>query len=407
MDILCQVVATMTDTSHIPQLMSIRQTCRAVKGLVERELVHTFNEYRFTSHRQLAQFCLLLLRRSQELLPLMHTLEISGSLHHQVEPSRGCICLELLAKVFAQSTALANVSLYDAEELLAGDKRLRRALARSTSLKTLSIYEGVGPATMATFKALRPGLRQLEVNLFEHYGRDSDYDRPPLLSVLKGVRFSLEELSVTSGDDRLSINMEDPDAVWPMVHTLSLTCIWQDTPELAKSFPNLRRLTQGDDYCGEPDEARQYSLSQGICWPTLDTVNLGTEFLWAAGLTCTVRELSCGIKTCEADVNYLLADLPTLSPVVLDIGFRMPAFTATPDSGVSPSKLARIWALLPRTKTLVITLGGSAANSTIEHIDNYMVMITCIIQEGSSIADRRTLSSMTLPPTSKFPPWSI
>jgi hypothetical protein len=343
--------------------------------------VHTFNGHRFTSHRQLAQFCLLLLRCPQKLLPLLHTLEISGNLHHRVEPSRGCICLELLAKVFAQSTTLANVSLYDAEDLLAGDKRLRHELARSTSLKALSIYEGVGPATMATLKALRPGLRQLEVNLFEPYERDSDYDRPPLLSVLKGVRSSLEELSVSGGDDRLTIDMEDPDAVWPMVHTLTTACIWQDTPELAKSFPNLRRLTQGEEYCGEPEDARQYSLNEGICWPTLDTVHLDTEFLWAAGLTCSVRKLLCGIKTCEADVNYLLADLPTLSPVVLDVDFHLPAFTATHDSGVSSSMLARIWPLLSRTKTLVISLEGSAANSTIEHIDSYMVIISLSSKE--------------------------
>jgi hypothetical protein len=335
----------------------------------------------------------------------MHTLHISSILHHRTEPAHGCICLELLAKVVAQSTTLANVSLYDAEELLAGDKRLRHALARSTSLRSLSIYESVGPATMAMFKALRPGLRQLEVDLMEH-GHQDWPDQPPLLSALKGLRSSLEELSVTGGDDRLSIDMEDPDAVWPMVHTLTTCCIWQDTPELAKSFPNLRRLRQGDEYSGEPEDARQYSLSEGTCWPTLDTVHLSTEFLYAAGLTCSVRKLFAYIKTCEADVNYLLADLPTLSPVVLQIEFRMPAFTETPDSGVSSSMLARIWPLLSRTKTLEITLGGCGANSTIEHIDSYMV-ITSVIQGGPSIADRRTLSSSTLPPTSTFPRWSI
>jgi hypothetical protein len=405
MDILYQVIATMTHCSQIPQLICILRTCRAVRGPVERQLVHAFNGYPFTSHRQLAQFCLLLLRHPQKLLPLMHTLDISDTLHGRVEPSYRCICLELLAKVFAQSTTLANVSLHDGEDLLSGDKRLRHALARSTSLKSLSIFNCVGPFTRSMFKAMRPGLRQLEVDLMEHLGRD-DYDRAPLLSVLKGIRSSLEELSVTAGDDRLSIDMEDPDAVWPMVHTLTTSCIWQDTPELTKAFPNLRRLSQGPDYCGEPEETRQYCLNEGLCWPTLDTVHLDTQFLYAAGLTCPARELFGSIKTCEADVNYLLADLPTLSPVVLHIEFRIPAFTGTPDSGVSTSVLARIWPLLSRTKTLEITLGGSAANSTIEHIDSYMV-ITSGVQGGSSIADHRTLSSMTLPPTSKFPRWSV
>jgi hypothetical protein len=373
MDILYQVVANMTHTSHVPQLISILQICSAVRGPVEKQLVHTFNEHRFANHRQLAQLCLLLLRHPQELLPILHTLRISGNLHHRTEPSHGCICLELLAKVFAQSTTLANVSLYDAEELLAGDNRLRRALAGSTSLRSLCIRQGVGPATMAMFDALRPGLRELEVNLIE-YG--SHHDRPPLLSALKGIRSSLEELCVTGGDDRLSIDMHDPDAVWPMVHTLNLSCIWADTPPLVKAFPNLRHLDQGDDYCGDPEDARQYSLSEGRWWPTLDTVHLNTEFLWAAGLTCPVRRLFSDIKTCEADVNYLLADLPTLRPVVLDIDFRMPAFTETPDSGVNPSMLARIWPLLSRTKTLMITLAGSATNSRVEHIDSYMVIIS-------------------------------
>jgi hypothetical protein len=399
----------MTHDYYVPHLLSIRQTCHAVRLPVERQLVHMFNGHEWTNHRKLAQFCLLLLRRPRELLPLMDTLHISDNLHNRVEPSRGCICLELLAKVFQQSTTLANVSLYDAEELLAGDKRLRHALARSTSLKSLSIYEGAGPATMATFKALRPGLRQLEVDL-SSYARPYWPDQPPLLSVLKGIRSSLEELSVTSGDDRLSIDMEDPDAVWPMVHTLTTCCIWQNTPQLAKTFPNLRQLSQGDEYCGEPEDARQYCLRLGICWPTLDTVHLDAEFLYAAGLTCSVRNLSSGTKYCEADVDYLLADLPTLSPVVLHIEFRMPAFIETPDStpdyGVGSSMIARIWPLLSRTKTLAITLEGSGASSTIEGIDSYMV-ITSVIQGGSGVADRSTLSSITLPPTSKFPQWSI
>jgi hypothetical protein len=367
----------------IPTLNAIRQTCRAAYRLVEKPLIVAHNYHTFRDHRRLARVCYLVLRRPLELLPVIHTLRI-GNLRTEHGAQLPCICTKLLAKVISESGALTTITLEDAEDVQDADGSVGLALASSSSLRALHVQDGVGPALMSTFRQMGTacGLRKLDVDLYSYSRGELELDVEPLLPALMGLRATLGELVITSGDDPLAIDIDEGDGmVWPAVHTIRFTNVWAETPELVKAFPNLRHLEQGDDHIGDIDEIRERSHDIAMCWPDLDTVALGSDFLWAAGLACSVRRLFCGFIVSQKAVRMLLEDLPTLKPVVLDIALDMPMPSAPGWSNISLRDVtavaaAPMWLNLPRTETLYVHIRGWAASLTIEAIDEYLVRLT-------------------------------
>jgi hypothetical protein len=378
-DVLLHIVGSTDHWVSIPTLNAVRQTCRAAYRLVEKPLILAHNYHTFYDHRRLARVCYLILRRPLELLPLIHTLSIDN-----LRPEHGagipCLCAKLLAKFISESGALTTISLQDAENVLEADSGVGLALASSSSLRELHVRDGVGLTLMATFRQMGAacGLRKLDINLYSHPGGELDVE--PLLPALMGLRATLEELVISASDDPLAIDIDEDDGmVWPAVHTIRFTNVWAETPELVKAFPNLRHLDQGDDHIGEIDEIRERSHDVAMCWPDLDTVALGSEFLWAAGLACSVRRLSCGFIVSQKDVHMLLEDLLILKPVVLDISLDMPpapGLSNTSSRDVTAVAAALIWLNLPRTKTLYVRIRGWATSLTIEAIDEYLVRPT-------------------------------
>jgi hypothetical protein len=401
-DVLLYIVPFLDHWKSVATLNAIRQTCRAAYELVERQLIVAHNSYTFHDHHRLARVCYLILRRPCELLPHLHTLKI-GNLHHSRRRQRDgaridtCICAELLARVVTQSTALTTMEIQDAQDLLDADESLGPALAASTSLRELCVRSGVGPALMAMFRRMGPGLRKLDINLALRSSDQVDAQEPmvpeALLPALKGARDTLAELAIVSVGRFDALAIEHGNLVWPDVRSIHLidTHVWHHTHKLVTAFPNLRYLSQSNRTVQEEDTARQRMRRRlmrrsnhavAMCWPSLDTVSFNPKRLSAAGLTCPVRALRCGYIVTHHDMSNLLEDLPVLKPATFDLGLVMPAVPglhhdhdAFPPSELTAAHVASIWHNLPWTKTIHVTVTGWGDQLDIEAIDNYMVRV--------------------------------
>jgi hypothetical protein len=307
--------------------------------------------------------------------------------------------------------------LEDAESVLDADRGLGLALASSSSLRALHVQDGVGPVLMATFGQMGAAcsLRKLTIAACSP---DGNAIEPPLLPALMGLRATLEELVIWSVDDPIEIDINKDDGmIWSAVHTIKLASDWEQTPELVKTFPNLRHLFQKEDHLGFVDEARERSHALAMCWPSLDTVALESRALWAAGLNCPVRKLIIGYIISRKAIRMLLEDLPVLRPVVLDLALDMPSALYLGDQpkpypidgerlrDVTAVDVAPIWLNLPRTKTLRVHIRGWADSLTFEEVDEYMVRTTHIDAHAEPFPD--PLLSILSRHRFSYPNWSF
>jgi hypothetical protein len=102
-----------------------------------------------------------------------------------------------------RSTSLVKITLRHAKSMLLVEPRLVSALARIPSLRELVIEDGFDHRVYTMLSLLQPGLRKLSVHRWEH--RSDSTPRGHFLRSLLGVRSTLEELKITSGQDPLAI----------------------------------------------------------------------------------------------------------------------------------------------------------------------------------------------------------
>jgi hypothetical protein len=371
-DILFYVIDQILD---FRSLNTIRQTCKAVQFRVDRQLVIAHNSFAFDAPFRLAKLLNVVLRRPEGHIPVLYQLHITFSLLEWDADHTAII--SCLARVLERSTSLVKITLRHAKSMLLVEPRLVVALARIPSLRELVVEGGFDHRVYTMLSLLQPGLRKLFVHRWEHQIRSHSRPRGHFLRSLLGLRSTLEELKITSGQNPLAISNDgEQPMVWPKVsasttarrwtdvlqmHTLHLENLPVEIPDLAKAFPNLRRLYHKDSQLFDDDDAQRYCLRNrklGICWRTLDTVALNSRFLWATGLTCPVRALYVGRVCFSKHAKWLLQDLPVLRPVVLELGLVMPAVLESGSGSrlcwgwIEQTLAVRILESLPRVKAL-------------------------------------------------------
>jgi hypothetical protein len=394
-DLLVYSLGFLWHASDIGTLNSIRLTSRAVRGLVDKQVVFAHNFYYFEDHRRLAKLLALVLQKPSVHLPLLHTLRIqgvhSGDWHSwdnevQLWTARSCVCASLLAKVLKHSHFLQHIDIWDIELTLMADKRLADAFSASSSLRKLVVRDGVGPQTVRMFRRMSPGVRELEVYPYDH----DLWDMGPeaLMVNLRGLSSSLETLVLHSGDHPLDVGITDADLVWPHVHSIKLECVWAEAPELVHAFPNLRNLWSNDEeYSVSGSRTRSQSL--GFCWARLDDVRMCISALCAAALTARVRRLEIvdGLSK-TAHVLYFLEDLPAIRPTVLHLPLQMawalPSASLTDDEdtadsddepsgrGIHASLAGRLLNALSGVRALKLSIIGEGTAQTLEAVDHYI-----------------------------------
>jgi hypothetical protein len=385
-DILVYLVGFLWQSSDIEMLNTIRLASRKINQLVEGQVVFAHNDVAFDTHRRLAKLCAVVLRRPAALLPFLRSVNIRY-IHEdwnefdderEVWVWHPCICTSLLADVLERSRSLERINIMNAEQVIAGNARLSKAISASPVLRYLEIWNGIGPCTMAMLRRMTAGVCELELTAL-----DNDLwsvGTVPFVGYIRGLSTSLEKLTMNSVNQALDIGTGRPDFVWPKVRTIELEGVHAVLPDLCHAFPNLRNLWLWNEVYVQPETDRAASRATGRCWPSLDDVNLSDTALCALGLTCRIRRLTIASQLeSDALASFIVEDLPAMQPLVLRLSLHMAPSLGLPATvlqtykrGVISSVAGHLLQDLPRLKALKLRIDGQAATQTIEGVDKYI-----------------------------------
>jgi hypothetical protein len=355
---------------------------------VEGQVVFAHNDVAFDNHRRLAKLCAVVLRRPATLLPLLRSVDIryihedwnEFDNEREVWVWHPCVCTSLLADVLERSRSLERINIVNAEQVIAGDARLSKAISASPSLRYMEICNDLGPRTLSMLRRTTAGVRELKLSVF-----NNDFwseGTVPFVDYLRGLSTSLEKLTVSCGFQALIIGTGRSDLMWPKVHTIELEGVYPTMPDLCNAFPNLRNLCVWNEEYFQPETDRAASRAAGRCWQSLDDVRLCEMSLCALGLTSKIRRLKIPSQLdSDTQAVFVVEDLPAMQPVVLYLSMRMapaqqyagnPSVPRRYGSGVTSSMAGRLLEELPRLKALKLRVEGRGVIQTIEAVDEYL-----------------------------------
>ncbi|KAI0365973.1 hypothetical protein BV20DRAFT_913379, partial [Pilatotrama ljubarskyi] len=163
---------------------------------------------------------------------------------------------DVLATLLLRADNLRIIHIRDAEPLFQSHPAVYEALSQLTSLKEVSLYY-IGNSTLKAISQLRSTPAVVENGLWKDGPRPQGDITPfgPFVDSLKHLKLWECGCMLESIIDR---------HVWPNLHTLEIGGRIAKISELARAFPNLRRLTF----------YREFSVKQetgpAVCWPELD-----------------------------------------------------------------------------------------------------------------------------------------
>ena len=218
-----------------------------------------------------------------------------------------------LTTILRSATRLRDVSLDYFEELLQREPGLTDALIQLDSLRRLRTTS-FGLRALSVLPRIIAPIEEADI----HQWFNGMETSPVFFDFLAPFRSTLKKLTIWCAD-LWSVNHEEVDCRFPLVHTLSLRQVNTsvDLEVLLSAFPNLRHLDLTDHQGAERrtttvhlDHIRNRELDCTDDWHSFEHLSGDLPSLYALGLTRHVRRVDI------SDIHLNLQSLAPLHAVV-------------------------------------------------------------------------------------------
>ena len=244
----------------------------------------------------------------------------------------------ILTKVLSAATNLRVLQIRDAEPLFQSDPAVYEAIAKLTSLEVLSLYY-IGNTCLKAISQLNSKLHVIENGLWKDGPRPQGDVTPfgRYVDSLKHIRLWECGCMLESVIER---------HVWPDVHTLDIGGRIAKISELARAFPNLRRLTFHLEFSVKQE------TGPVVCWPELDYLETSAPIpLFPSRVRRLQLQYPIGARSGSQNDLKTLPLMEKTNPVVLSV---------TMSHTVSETFLGRMKSSMPSLRYLELVVNDGA-----------------------------------------------